>query len=69
MNAEQNVANSILNSFRFSSLCLAWCRGETGTRRALHALRLQANDAITMYAQLLTKSSTGAVNARTPLLS
>jgi hypothetical protein len=32
-------------------------------------LRLHANDPITMYAQLLTRSSTGAVNARTPLLS
>jgi len=44
MNAAQNVANSILNNVRFSALCLAWCRGDTGTSRALQAFRLHAND-------------------------
>jgi hypothetical protein len=48
---------------RFSAWCFSWCRGDTGTRRALQAFRLHASDAITMYAQLLTSLSTGAVSA------
>ena len=70
MNAAQNVANSIRNSVRFSASCARRaCRGATGTSNALHAFRLHASDAITMYAQLLTRSSTGAVSAWTPPLS
>ena len=65
MVAAQKVANSIRNNFRFSAWCFAWCRGDTGTSRALQAFRLHANDPITMYAQLLTKLSTGVVNACT----
>ena len=34
-----------------------------------HALRFQANDAITMYAQLLTKSLTGNFIAFTPFFN
>ena len=48
MNAAQYVANSILSNVRFSASCLARCRGDTGTSRALQALRLHASDAITM---------------------
>src|SRR5450759_4980606 len=46
--AAENVANSIRSSDRFSVLCLAACRGDTGSIKALHAFRLQARPAITM---------------------
>ena len=52
-----------------SARCFAACRGVTGTSKALHAFRLQATDAITMYAPLLIRVSTGVVSARTPLFS
>ena len=45
------------------------CRGSSGNSSAAHAFSVQANDAITMYAQLLTRLSTGAVKACTPPLS
>ena len=38
-------------------------------QKALQAFKLHASEAITMYAQLLTKSSTGVASACTPLLS
>ena len=69
MNAALNVANSIRNRVRFSARCFASCRGDTGTSKALQAFRLQPKLAITIYAQLLTKVSTGVVSACTPLLS
>ena len=69
MNAAQYVANSIRNRVRFSAWCFASCRGDTGTSKALQAFRLQAKLAITIYAQLLTRLSTGVVRACTPLLS
>src|SRR6516162_5108298 len=69
MNAAQYVGNSIRNNVRRSASWRARCRGATGTSKALQAFRLHANAPITMYAQLLTRSSTGVVNARTPLLS
>src|SRR5262249_27110959 len=59
--AARKVANSIPNSACFSARCSAACRGSSGTHSAAHAFRLQANEAITMYAQLLTRLSTGAV--------
>src|SRR5262249_11072942 len=65
----QNVANSIRNNDLFSASCLAVCRGVTGTSKALQAFRLQAREAMTIYAQLLTRLSTGVVKALTPLLS
>ena len=38
-------------------------------QQALQAFKLHDSEAITMYAQLLTRSSTGVVSAWTPLLS
>src|SRR5215472_6117578 len=69
MDPARYVANPILNHLRPSRPCRARCRGVAGASHALHALRLHANDPITMYAQLLTRSSTGVVRAPTPLLS
>src|ERR1700728_5070461 len=69
MKAAQYVANSICNKVRFSALCLSACRGVTGTSKALQAFRLQANDAMTMYAQLLTRLYTGVASALTAPLS
>jgi hypothetical protein len=69
MKAARYVANSIRKRVRFSASCFASCRGDTGTSKALQAFRLQAKLAITIYAQLLTKSLTGVVSACTPLLS
>src|SRR6478752_8471258 len=66
INATQNVLNSIRSSDRFSDRCLSAHRGCSGTSNALHAFRLQARLAITMYAQLLTRSSTGIASALTP---
>src|SRR5512140_2096898 len=43
--------------------------GVPGTSNAAHAFRLQARLAMTMYAQLLTRLSTGVVRACTPPLS
>src|SRR5580693_2696690 len=69
INAAQYVANSIRNSVRFSPSCFALCRGDTGTSKADQTFTLQAKLAITIYAQLLTRVSTGVVRAYTPLLS
>ena len=68
MTALRNVANSILSSVRFSALRFSFQRPVSGNNNAAHALRLQAKPAITMYAQLLWRLSTGAVSERTPLL-
>src|SRR5881227_423620 len=67
--ATQNVLNSILSSDRFSARYFSAHRPDSGSTRALHAFRLQARPAITMYAQLLTRSFTGIASAFTPPLS
>src|SRR3954447_23672533 len=67
--ATQNVLNSIRNSVRFSARYFSAHRPPSGRTRALHAFRLHAKDAITMYAQLLTRSFTGIASAFTPPLS
>src|SRR6266436_1538685 len=67
--ATQNVLNSIRNSECFSARYFSAQRPCSGKTSALHAFRLQASDAITMYAQLLTKLSTGIANAFTPLFN
>src|SRR4051794_31088272 len=64
--ATQNVLNSIRSNDRFSSRYFFDHRPCSGSTRALHAFRLHASDAITMYAQLLTRLSTGIANAFTP---
>src|SRR5208282_1661437 len=69
MNAARNVANSIRNRVRFSAFWLSASGPVAGASNALQAFRLQATDAITMYAQLLTRVSTGVVSAWTPVLS
>ena len=69
MKVAQYVANSIRNNVRFSARCFAACRADTGTSKALQAFRLQARLAITIYAQLLTRSFTGVFRACTPFLS
>src|SRR5918998_3573578 len=66
INATQNVRNSIRSSDHFSARYFAAHRPRSGSTRALHAFRLHARLAITMYAQLLTRSSTGITNAFTP---
>ena len=48
-----NGLNSIRTTARFSALCLLAQRPFSESRSPNHALRLQARDAITMYAQLL----------------
>src|SRR5512135_1366237 len=69
INATQNVENSIRSSDRFAARCLAAHQGGSGRSNAAHAFRLQASEAFTMYAQLLTRSSTGIDNALTPLFN
>src|SRR4051812_33277181 len=64
--ATQNVPNSIRSSDRFSARYFSAHRPVSGSTRALHAFRLQARPAITMYAQLLTRSFTGIASAFTP---
>ena len=64
MKAAPYVANSILKRVPFLGLVFGLVpRAATGISRALQALRLHANDPITMYAQLLTRSSTGSPSA------
>src|SRR3954464_3440135 len=67
--ATQNVRNSIRSSDRFSARYFSAHRPDSGSTRALHAFRLHARLAITIYAQLLTRSSTGIAIALTPPLS
>src|SRR5947208_993420 len=67
--ATQNVLNSIRSSDRFSARYFSDHRPPSGRTSAHHAFRLQASDAITMYAQLLTRSFTGIASAFTPPLS
>src|SRR3954470_5842074 len=64
--ATQNVLNSTRSNDRFSSRYFFDHRPCSGSTRALHAFGLHASDAITMYAQLLTRLSTGIANAFTP---
>src|SRR5512135_3378711 len=66
ISATQNVENSIRSSDRFSARCRSAHRGCSGTSSADHAFRLHARPAITMYAQLLTRPSTGIASAFTP---
>src|SRR3954469_5289141 len=67
--ATQNVLNSIRSSDRFSARYFSSHRPCSGSTRALHAFRLHARLAITMYAQLLTRSPTGIDIAFTPPFS
>jgi hypothetical protein len=53
--ATQNVLNSIRSSDRFSARYFSAHRPCSGSTRAPHAFRLQASDAITRSAQLLTR--------------
>src|SRR6516165_10093089 len=69
MIAAQNVANSIRSRDRFWALWAAACRGSIAIIKAIHAFRLHARLAITMYAQLLNRSFTGVASAWTPPLS
>src|SRR5664279_331304 len=69
ISATQNVRNSILSSERFSARCFSDQRPCSGNSNADQAFRLQARLAITRYAQLLTRLSTGIVIAFTPPLS
>src|SRR3954451_8489714 len=64
--ATQKVLNSIRSSDRFSARYFSAHRPRSGSTRALHAFRLHANEAITIYAQLPTRSPTGIANAFTP---
>ncbi len=59
MNALRKVRNSIFNTVSFSVSCLSRHRPETGNSNAYQAFNVQASDAITMYAQLLSRVSTG----------
>src|SRR5512135_3369701 len=69
INATQNVENSIRSNDRFWARCFSAHRGCSGSSNADQAFRLQASEAITMYAQLLTRLSNGIANAFTPLFS
>src|SRR3954467_1101145 len=69
ISATRDVPNSIRSSERFSARYFSAHRPCSGSTRALHAFRLHARLAITMYAQLLTRSFTGIANALTPPLS
>src|SRR5918998_3021024 len=64
--ATQKVLNSIRKSERFSARYFSAHRPVSGSTRALHAFRLHASDAITIYAQLLTRSPTGIASAFPP---
>src|SRR5258708_5143571 len=59
--------NSIRNQVCRSVTRGRGCDGLAGSSNADHALSDQAMLVLTMYAQLLTRLSTGAFNARTPL--
>src|SRR3954447_24188395 len=67
--AARNVANSIRSQLRRSARCSSACPGSSGSSKAAHAFNVHASDAITMYAQLLTRSFTAAFSAGTPPLS
>lgn len=68
MMALRYVAKSMRSKRCFNASCIACQRGLTGTSSADQALRLQAKDAMIMYAQLLSSVSSGAVSAWTPFL-
>ena len=68
MKARRNVVNSIRRSDRFASVRASTSRPRSGSDSAIHAFRLQARDAMTMYAQLLASVSTGADRACMSLL-
>src|SRR5436305_14920449 len=57
--ATQKVLNSIRKSDRFSARYFPAHRPVSGSTSAVHAFRLHASEAITMYAPLLTVSPTG----------
>src|SRR3954463_4765839 len=67
--ATQDVLNSLRSSECFSARYFPAHRPPSGRTRAPHAFRLQASDAITMDAQLLTRLSTGIASAFTPPFS
>src|SRR5947209_4266294 len=64
--ATHNVLNSIRSSDLFSARYFSDQRPVSASTRALHAFRLHARPAITMYAPLLTRSPTGIARAFTP---
>jgi hypothetical protein len=69
MNDRWNVLNSIRSTVRFSAACCSARRPVSGSSSANHALSVQASDAITMYAPLLTRVFTGIRIACTPFFS
>jgi hypothetical protein len=58
------VVKSIRNSVRFSACCFSRGWPVSGNKSAAHAFRLQASEAIAIYAQLLSRLSTGAASER-----
>src|SRR4030042_4248165 len=69
MMALRNVLNSIFKTACFCDSYVADQRPLSGSSNANHAFNVQANEAITIYAQLLSRLSTGIRIALTPFLS
>ena len=67
--AFRNVLNSIRKTSVFSARYFSRHRPRSGNSNANQALNVQAIEAITMYAQLLTKSPLGIRMACTPFRS
>jgi hypothetical protein len=67
--ALRNVLNSIFKTACFSDWYFVDQRPVSGSSNANHALSVQAKEAMTMYAQLLTSVSVGIRIALTPFLS
>ena len=63
MNACTNALNSIPSSHNLSARYFSAQRPVSGKRRAAQAFRFQARLVMTMYAQLLSRLSTGAVQS------
>ena len=69
MNAFRNFLNSIFNTLCFSVLRRLAHRPVCGNNNANHAFNAQASEAITIYAQLLIRLSTGICIARAPFFN
>ena len=69
MKAFTKRLNSIRNSMRFSRRCRSRQRGDSGIDKASHAFKFQANEVMTMYAQLLSSVSTGECKAGSPFFN
>ena len=67
--ASRYVLISIRNSVLFCIQCSRACRGVSGTYYSAHFFKFQARLSFIMYAQLLTRLSTGVFRACTPPLS